>query len=146
MFWLPRVALARSYSYYYCSYWSPAESPVLGVGRDVLAVDVAQLLGQQGRLEHARAVRVTGRALAPLVPNDREIQRLAPVAQVGLRLRAPALRPARLAVHRARARHAISVTHVRLAVAARVARRAHARPVGRVQYAAVLADVPQRLV
>lgn len=119
---------------------------MLGVGRGVLAVDVAQLFGQQGRLELARAIRVTGRTLAPWVPNDRGIQRLAPVAQVGRQLRAPALWPARLAVHRACARHAVSVTHVRLAVAARVAQSAHARPIGRVQDAAVLADVPQRLV
>lgn len=128
------------------------------LGRGVLAVDGAQI-DEQGRLDLARVARVSGRTLAPRIPGGvvqhalaavlalfRTQLLLAPVAVDGQRFRTLATRSARPLVHSAHADHAIPVAHARLTVAAHVSGCALARPVGRVQHAVVLADVPQRFV
>lgn len=124
----------------------------------MLAVDGAQF-GDQRRLDLARVARVSGRTFTPRIPGDvvqhalaavlalfRTQLLLAPVAVDGQRFRTLAPRSAGPLVHSARADYAIPVAHTCLTVAANVSGRALARPVGRVQHAVVLADVPQRLV
>lgn len=118
-------------------------------GAGVLAEHQAQLV-DRGRFELARVPGVAGRTRAPrrsgavqlalgavLAPARAQLS-LAPVAVAGRR--ALARRPP-VVVRRARAGHAVTVARADLAVIAREARLAHARPVD-VQHAFVLTQVP----